>query len=288
MKKLAPPSVDDDALAQTLSTNCRLSSFPDLRNNLPALIKQYSDYIQAQGNPWQIASLGFCSPLNEAIKRHYSVPPESLGFIKELRDTGSPDVCPMCGSFGTGTLDHFLPKSGYPELAIFSRNLVPACSCNTKRSTVVKGTISSEHVLHPYFENCLNQRLLTSLFEGNLDNPAVKIKICCDVTHQRQAIEFHIEQIIKRNNIICWLEKKWANLRRRPKMVISTLPQTGSIIRTDANTAVKELLEDKDEEFETPNNWLSIFLHGLINSPGAIDWLVVQHNGILNGTIVPD
>ncbi len=288
MKKLTPPDVNDNDLVQTLSTNSQLSSFPDLTNNLPSLIRQYSDYVQVHGNPWQIATLGFSSQLNEALIKHYSMPPKILGFIKKLRDTGSPDVCPMCGSFGTGTLDHFLPKSDYPELAIFSRNLVPACSCNTKRGSVVKGTTSSEHVLHPYFENVLNQRLMTSLFEGDFDYPTVKIEICRDVTNQRQAIEFHIEGIVKQNNIICWLETRWASLRRRPKAVISTLPKTRSITCADANQAVKEFLDDKDEEYKTPNNWLSVFLHGLINSPNAIDWLVNQHNGILNGTIIPD
>ncbi|MBH9742077.1 hypothetical protein CJ419_20630 [Vibrio navarrensis] len=30
-------------------------------------------------------------------------------------------------------MDHFLPQADYPEWIIYSRNLVPACDCNSKR-----------------------------------------------------------------------------------------------------------------------------------------------------------
>jgi len=44
--------------------------------------------------------------------------------------------CPLCGIGTVAHLDHHLPKSRYPDLAILPANLVPACHfCNdTKKS----------------------------------------------------------------------------------------------------------------------------------------------------------
>ena len=59
--------------------------------------------------------------------------------------------CPICGvSFGYSqvTLDHILPKSVYPSLAILPINLVPICYyCNTRKNKKI-----GERVFHPYFE----------------------------------------------------------------------------------------------------------------------------------------
>ena len=55
----------------------------------------------------------------------------------------------------TSTLDHYLPKEQNPQFAIFSENLVPACSrCNTlKRDKIVDEGIGVRLFLHPYFDN---------------------------------------------------------------------------------------------------------------------------------------
>ncbi|WP_245558798.1 HNH endonuclease, partial [Arhodomonas aquaeolei] len=40
--------------------------------------------------------------------------------------------CPLCGHGQASTLDHYLPKSRYPQLAVVPLNLVPCCKdCNT-------------------------------------------------------------------------------------------------------------------------------------------------------------
>lgn len=41
------------------------------------------------------------------------------------------DLCPYCNLDSTYQLDHFLPKSQYPELSLYGPNLLPICSrCN--------------------------------------------------------------------------------------------------------------------------------------------------------------
>ncbi|QUW91918.1 hypothetical protein [Streptomyces sp. V17-9] len=66
---------------------------------------------------------------------------------------GAPhERCPLCGRGIATTLDHQLPKSEYPILAIIPANLVPVCGpCNQKKSNKAPAD-ASEMLLHPYFD----------------------------------------------------------------------------------------------------------------------------------------
>ena len=70
--------------------------------------------------------------------------------------------CPFCGFGHVYTLDHYLPKSKYPELSVLPLNLVPSCrDCNTgKRATIA--TTSEDQDLHPYYDhgNFINDQWL--------------------------------------------------------------------------------------------------------------------------------
>ncbi len=61
--------------------------------------------------------------------------------------------CPYCGFGHATTLDHYIPKSRYPEASVHPSNLVPSCKdCNTgKLSSYV--TIEGKQVIHPYFDH---------------------------------------------------------------------------------------------------------------------------------------
>ena len=70
--------------------------------------------------------------------------------ILSLAENGK---CPYCGQRNVRTLDHFLPKSRYPMVAINPSNLIPCCSdCNKdkKDSSINK---NSDLIIHPYFDS---------------------------------------------------------------------------------------------------------------------------------------
>ena len=136
--------------------------------------------------------------LKNALLLHYDKPPIALGYIAELRKSASPDICPMCGSPNTGTLDHYLPKKMYPEFAIFSQNLVPACNCNSSRNDDVKGAAAGDRVLHPYFDDCMTQRLVTCSLTGDLNAPAIQLVAICGDIPERAAVIYHMEVVLKR------------------------------------------------------------------------------------------
>jgi len=61
--------------------------------------------------------------------------------------------CPFCGMGQASTLDHYLPKTKYPQLSVAPLNLVPSCKdCNTGKSTMVATTAGAQS-LHPYFDH---------------------------------------------------------------------------------------------------------------------------------------
>jgi hypothetical protein len=61
--------------------------------------------------------------------------------------------CPFCGGVGQSfTLDHYLPKTKFPQFSVLPINLVPCCrDCNSSKGTGV-ATRKCEQVLHPYLD----------------------------------------------------------------------------------------------------------------------------------------
>ena len=61
--------------------------------------------------------------------------------------------CPYCDLGDATTLDHYLPKSRFPQFAILPANLVPSCrDCQGKKGRHV-ATNKTSQTLHPYFDH---------------------------------------------------------------------------------------------------------------------------------------
>jgi hypothetical protein len=74
----------------------------------------------------------------------------------QLRSAARNDRCPLCGQRLVATLDHHLPKSEYPALAVAPVNLIPSCSdCNRAKLHNLPRT-AVEETLHPYFDDVEN------------------------------------------------------------------------------------------------------------------------------------
>ena len=64
------------------------------------------------------------------------------------------------------TLDHYLPKSKYPALAIAPKNMIPACrDCNLGKKRTFSPQNSEEEPLHPYFDDVEQDIWLSVRFE---------------------------------------------------------------------------------------------------------------------------
>jgi hypothetical protein len=69
-----------------------------------------------------------------------------------LRASAPNGVCPYCSHRRVAALDHYMPKSRFPDLAVNPANLIPICSdCNKLKLSEIPGH-SARSPLHPYFD----------------------------------------------------------------------------------------------------------------------------------------
>ncbi len=142
----APSPVDDDDYL------LRICKEPPWSAQHGLWLWCYHAYRHYGGNPWAIAKSQFSTTIGDEQRKLY----ENRKSGKRLNDLRKTQLasCPMCGSPGTGTLDHFLPKETFPEFAVMAANLVPACThCNSSaKGRKYQGANTEEWPLHPYFD----------------------------------------------------------------------------------------------------------------------------------------
>ncbi|MBX8487744.1 hypothetical protein [Pseudomonas cichorii] len=271
MNKIPRPSYDDTAAILELSNNKRTKSHPDLRLSTRHILANYKQYIFADGNAFIIAPIKIPSTTGEHLKSHYASPTKELAHIKKMREKSKYLGCPMCGSMQSGTLDHILPKNTYPEFSVFSQNLVHACLCNTIRSETLMGA-ANERILHPYFDECLSERLIEANFEDLGPVPKITIKLSINTMHYNYpAIAFHVREVVLKSSILGYLGKQWGILIRKPSLVIRSLEATPKTLIDLENELIKER-EKIDDAREGKNTWDSVFISGLLHPP-VCQWI---------------
>jgi hypothetical protein len=62
------------------------------------------------------------------------------------------EQCPFCGGIGTPrNLDHFLPKTIFPQFSVLPHNLIPSCrDCNMDGKGSAFATNEEDQIIHPY------------------------------------------------------------------------------------------------------------------------------------------
>lgn len=274
MNRLEPSEDFDDAAAlDALAINKRLTCYPQLAAQVPALKAGYIQYVAAGGNAHTIANIVLPARIETQLRSLYASPSNELPHIIRMRAQSDANCCPMCGSFHSGTLDHLLPKTDFPAFAIFSKNLVPACNCNSKRRTLLTGPNPGQRILHPYFDNILGQRLLVARFDDPGPVPHITLRLLLD-SHDPSftAVRFHITNIVERTSIIRYLKKSWIDMLRRPSLAAAELRQA-PVTRQEFVDILTRELDRQDDTHRSRNNWRSVFIGGLLDDD-VLDWLL--------------
>ncbi len=292
MKKLPLPNYIDITIISKLANNKRLhaTSYPHLFNNLDLIKSQYKHYIDNAGNALNISKQNIPNILKKALSKNFNTEPDDLNHLTILRNS-SPDSCPMCGSNHSGTLDHVFPREDYPEWTVFSWNLVPACGCNSKRKRKLIGRHSAnERILHPYFDNEMSNRNISCTIIPINGYRIVNITINCIATGSNlNAIKFHIKEVVEKAGIVNWLEKQWIKIYQEPTIVIQTLDENtilNNIIELDQ--LLSKFLNRLDKRHQTPNNWESVLIYGILQDPNAKQFIIDHHNNIVRGITIPE
>ncbi|RMT18818.1 putative phage-related protein [Pseudomonas amygdali pv. mori] len=277
MNKIQRPNIDDAFALTNLAANHRVSSYPHLQTSVAMLHHAYAQYEAAQGNAFAVLPVPMNLQAAAYLKAHFKSPPQDLQHIKTLRQAEEHRTCPMCGSLHRGTLDHLLPQSDHSAFVVFSLNLVPACKCNSIRQNLLIGPNPGERILHPYFDHCLRERLVRADFQDLGLVPKISLQLCVDGAHPEfAAVRFHVRSIVQRTAVLGQLNTNWANLCRKPSLVIRALN-----VNPTSHAALQDVLQNEietlDDAHDSKNNWYSMFVAGLLEPP-VLAWLFQQLN----------
>ncbi|VVE04852.1 hypothetical protein PHO31112_02328 [Pandoraea horticolens] len=272
MNRLPHPAVDDAWALESLANNDALGSYPHLLMWVDAIAEGYEQYRASGGDALHVVKVPISQEVGDFLKGHYGSPPQDLAHIPLIREQSRHRLCPMCGSMRCGTLDHILPKADFSEFSIFSLNLVPACDCNNKRGRSTTGATPGARILHPYFDDCLSERLISASFEDLGVVPRIGLTILIDTTHPLfRAVEFHVKEIVGKSGILDYLLVRWSSFFEMPEQVVRALGEIPFSIIALRETLRREL-EMLDRHHKGRNNWDSVFIHGLMQDD-VLDWL---------------
>ena len=279
MKRIPHPVVDDAAILGRVAGRMPVAGCPHIEDDTQIVRDRYDAYIAANANPFLPncpQPLLMAGLLQNALSERYGRESEYLQPIENLRNNRALNICPMCGLPGTGTLDHIFPRRHYPELAIFSHNLVPTCwRCNTKHQANHRGADDGQRLFHPYFDDSLNNRLVRATIQANPDFgvPDIELESCLqDNDPLNNTVVFHIDTVLRPAGVLDDLFVFWADLRRFPRKELSSLPR-GEFEDAEFNAAVINALVDADQWHTTPNNYKSMLFEGLRVNAAASNYL---------------
>jgi len=153
-----------DTVEHELDARVKYRDFYDQATSY--IIDACKNYISTSADPAVLKALDisqFTSGIEETEKRKgslinlYSAKKGSALYkvLRAMRHDHGLISCPMCGESGTpGTLDHYLPKSQFPEFSILLCNLVPACgACQSSKDAEYETSAGEKRFINPYFDD---------------------------------------------------------------------------------------------------------------------------------------
>lgn len=101
----------------------------------PDVLRAYNAYELASQDVTALGPISLPRGGREALSTSYAYLGRSIEAKRsELVRGAQFGRCPYCGNGRATTLDHYLPRTTFPEFSIFPLNLVPCCaSCNEKK-----------------------------------------------------------------------------------------------------------------------------------------------------------
>jgi hypothetical protein len=237
-------------------------------------------YKLAGGNPWLVKPAVFTADISSDLENLYESRRKG-GYIKKIRDHYGAGSCPLCGSLGVGTVDHFLPKAVYPEFAIYSLNLIPACPyCNSdEKGSTYQGESAPARLIHPYFDKLGEQAIVSVAFK----EPYEAADICAIPGpglsgDDFEIVSFHINKLLG-DEFKRFVRNLWSTL---PQAVIDLI--SGPQIEAPPATtrAQIQLLLTLNQHTYGLNSWPAAFYRGVLADPAVINFVSQKATAILS------
>ncbi len=169
MRRIDEPRISAEESYTTAINNVKDASFAKRLSSISSMVVAASDAFEAASHAGTVCqirsaeSVGTVSgkELEDIYSQRFAGTRSPGRPIYDQLLMAAPDGrCPLCGFRQASTLDHFLPKSKHPALAVAPLNLVPACKdCNQLKRDATPSTEETV-TLHPYFDDIDGDRWL--------------------------------------------------------------------------------------------------------------------------------
>lgn len=154
MRSLPPPPIDDTDLYDRVARARQAPAGDRVRALRAVVLAAYATYGPDSAAVTALAPVGVGADDADALFGNY----ERLGLasFREVRAAvlrANGGRCALCLHGDAGEIDHYLPRSVYPEFAIHVRNLVPSCHrCNHTKGAVVGRAGGGASFVHAYLD----------------------------------------------------------------------------------------------------------------------------------------
>jgi len=254
----------DDLGWLSLATASKKDVVSTLKSIEPALRKRYKSYdseiIKYKACP---TDTDFpCEADRDVLIEFYEKPPKKLNEeLKNRRTKHELKDCPFCGNpLKPLTLDHFIPKSIWPDYSILPNNLIPQCkSCAPiKGEKYYDDKTSKSFFINPIYSDLLER---------------IRLKIEIDFKEDDNQFDFKIRFLTD--------EKITKNELERLKSHLETL-KVKSRILVYCKTTVSELINDcKAKKFDLKMVLKARKEERFINDDSVRDWQTALFLGLL-------
>jgi len=186
-------------------------------------------------------------------------------YYDRLRVSLPDHLCPFCGARLVASLDHYLPKTEYPYLAVTPTNLIPACGeCNNAKGSHVP-TCVEDAFPHPYYESFDFIWLQAHLIEAT---PAGIMFICDTAQAPDAQVSQRVTHYFEKLNLASLYEivagRRLTEYSRILKPLDDCVGDSGI-----SPQGVKDFLQALEPAFsDQPNHWNAALIRSLI----ASDW----------------
>ncbi|MEK4509358.1 HNH endonuclease [Paenibacillus sp. FSL K6-2524] len=227
MKNLNPPQLDSLNVYKRVKKNARDADKKLRLENIEHLVLSRYEIYESNATTLEvmtdsniidendIKALGSCYNRN---KDGY-LEGEVVAEIIALQSSQHKNSCPYCGMDKPRTIDHYLPKSIYPEFSIYPPNLIPCCGhCNGKKS--FKWLNNGKRLfLNFYYDDIPNEKFLNVelIFDSNplIQEPRVVFELKNNSgigPEQFSLITSHYKELGLLNELSEYVEEELSNL----------------------------------------------------------------------------
>lgn len=244
----------------------KMAKQPDWAPHQAAWITAYRGYRDNAGSPFAVAPHDFGPGVRDRQYKLYDNRKGS-GELRRMRQKEGLKSCPVCGSPVTGDLDHYLPRTVYPEFSIMRANLLPACRhCNSGvKGTTVHGE-NPRRFIHPYFDDWAEQEIwyveILPPFRAARFRP---LPLPGLVHPRNEIVAFHLENVLG-TQFYSSMITEWSSLPTQFKL-------------RDEELSIASITRQVDLELRVAlvargvNSWQAALLRGIQRDPEVIEFL---------------